>query len=87
MQYESSFQEFQGVQETNICCIQTNIGAIPTFMAFKNQLWVTMHKMFDRRHLRCMKGENNNVFTIIEGCFLLMPRLQYINTIFSPFLL
>ena len=86
MHYESSFQEFQGVQETNIVVYKQTLVQFQRSWLSKIS-WVTMHKMFDRRHLRCMKGENNNVFTIIEGCFLLMPRLQYINTIFSPFLL
>ena len=78
-------KNFKGVQETNIFVYKQTLVQLEYSWLSKIS-WVTMHKMFDRRHLRCMKGENNNVFTIIEGCFLLMPRLQYINTIFSPFL-
>ena len=78
-------KNFKGAQETNIFVYKQTLVQLEYSWLSKIS-WVTMHKMFDRRHLRCMKGENNNVFTIIEGCFLLMPRLQYINTIFSPFL-
>ena len=78
-------KNFKGVQETNIFVYKQTLVQLEYSWLSKIS-WVTMHKMFDRRHPRCMKGENNNVFTIIEGCFLLMPRLQYINTFFSPFL-
>ena len=78
-------KNFKGVQETNIFVYKQTLVQLEYSWLSKIS-WVTMHKMFDRRHLRCMKGENNNIFTIIEGCFLLMPRLQYINTFFSPFL-
>ena len=53
MHYESSFQEFQGVQETNIAVYKQTLVLFQRSWLSKIS-WVTMHKMFDRRHLRCM---------------------------------